>query len=710
MGRRNRKIDLKEKEQIVRVYIVYIGVLLFAVAIFSRVLYLQLWSDVELKEEVEHSTIRLKEIKAPRGNIFADNDQKTALALSVPRYNIHMDLVTVDSAVFEDNVMALSDSLADLFGGVSLEWEQKLRNARKQKEMYYSIKKECTHMQLLRLEEFPILRLGQFKGGFIKIPQTVRVTPFKQLANRTIGYYKPETATSKAYAVGLEGAYNEYLEGEDGQILTERIAGFDSDAWKPIPSELNHDPVPGADIYTSIDINIQDVAHSALMKQMVEQHAQKGCAILMEVNTGYIKAIANLTRDTVNNVYKESFNHAVGLSSEPGSTFKLASLMVALDQGVIRVSDSVNMPGKYCFYGTCLHDSRHEGYGKNTIQYAFEVSSNVISKIINDNYAGNPQKFIDGLKAIGIHEKMGLAIAGEGSPLIKDASDPTFSGISLPWMAIGYEVRQTPLQTLTLYNAVANGGVMVKPQFVKEIRTGNEVMEEFPPVVLNPMVCKESTLKDLQSMLVGVVERGTAKNIKARGFDIAGKTGTAKIAENGGYSNKYQASFVGYFPADKPKYSCVVVIQGPTKEIYGSAVSGTVFKEIADKVYASGLENTRQDHEELLASAAFPYSKNGDRSALKKVFSKMGVPIKDNSSNANYVATVTGEKNVQLNEKIIEENLVPSVVGMGLVDALFVLESRGLMVQVKGSGVVKEQSISPGAKLVKGQLITLELI
>lgn len=701
---------MKDRGQIIRVYLVYIGVLLFAVAIFARILYLQLWSDVELAEEVEQSTIRLKEIVAPRGNIFADNDQKTALALSVPRYDIHMDLVTVDSVLFEDEVVALSDSLAILFGGVPFDWEQGLRNARKSKNMYYSIKKNCTHIQLQRLETFPILTLGQYRGGYIKIPKTIRVTPFNQLANRTIGYYKAPTANSKAYAVGLEGAYNVYLQGEDGQLLMERIAGFDDDAWKPVPSELNHEPVPGKDIYTSIDINIQDVAHSALMKQMVEQNAQKGCVVLMEVETGYIKAVANLTKDTIKGGFKETFNHAVGMSSEPGSTFKLASLMVALDDGVIRISDSISMPGQYCYYGTCLHDSKYDGYGKNTIKYAFEVSSNVVSKIINDNYSGQPQLFVDGLKDIGIHKKLGLDIAGEGSPVIKDASNETFSGISLPWMAIGYEVQQTPLQTLALYNAVANNGVMVKPQLVKEIRSGNEVVEEFPPVVLNPQVCKLTTLLDLQSMLKGVVEHGTAKNIKAYGFDIAGKTGTAKIAKDGAYSDKYQASFVGYFPADNPKYSCVVVIQGPTKQIYGSAVSGTVFKEIADKVYASGLENTRDDNEELLATTAYPYSKNGDRAELKKVFSKMDIPVKDNSESANYVATVTGEDNVQMNAKNFKENMVPSVIGMGLVDALFILESRGLSVQVNGSGIVKNQSLNPGTQLVKGQLIILDLI
>ena len=682
--------------------------LVFAVAVFSRIVFLQMLGGGELSAEVEKSTIKLNKIDAPRGNIFADNDHKTALALSVPRYDIFMDLEAIDPVIFDANVIALADSLANLFHDKSsFDWEQNLRTAKIKKSRYYPIKKDVNHIQLQKIETFPIYSLGQFKGGFIKLPKTKRIPPYGALANRTIGYYKPATEVSKAYAVGLEGAFNDYLEGQDGELLMERIQGDD---WRPIPSDANKEPIPGRDIYTSIDINIQDVAHSALMKQMVEQNAQKGCAILMEVETGYIKAIANLTKDTVNGGFRELFNHSVGMASEPGSTFKLASIMVALDDGKIRITDSVNMPGKYCFYETCLHDSREGGYGKNTIQYAFEVSSNVFSKIINDNYSKNPQQFIDGLKDIGLDQKLGLKIAGEGKPVIKDANNKTFSGISLPWMAIGYEVQQTPLQTLTLYNAVANNGVMVKPQFVKEIRDGNKILEEFKPIVMNYAICKPATLKDVQKLLIGVVERGTAKNIKARGFDIAGKTGTAKIAENGTYSNKYQASFVGYFPASKPKYSCIVVIQGPTKQIYGSLVSGTVFKEIADKVYASGLENTKMNSEELLADLSYPYSKNGAKEELKAVFKKMNVPVKDNASQSAFVVTNTDDKRVTMGSKDISGTLVASVIGMGLVDALFVLESQGLVVKVRGSGVVKNQSLNPGTKLSKGKLIILDLI
>jgi cell division protein FtsI (penicillin-binding protein 3) len=691
---------VKSKEQIIRVYIIYISVVMFALAVLFRVVYLQFISGADLKAEVEKSTVKMVSIQAPQGNVFADNNQKTSLALSVPRYDIFMDLKTVTATVFDAHVLALADSLSDLYSTKSaFEWEQELLSERKRGNQYFSIRKDASLLDLKRMESFPIFSLGQFKGGFIKIPKTVRVQPYGLLARRTIGYSKNEAK------VGIEGYYSMQLQGADGNVLMERSGG----GWKPVPSDLSSDPIPGSDVYTTIDVNLQDVAENALEKQMINQDALWGCAVLLEVKTGYVKAIANLSQDTTDNTFSETFNHAVGTATEPGSTFKLASLMVALDDGKIRITDSVNMPGKYCYYGSCLHDSRPGGYGKGTIQYAFEKSSNVVSQIINDNYGSSPQEFVNGLKSIGLNNKLGLDISGEDSPLIKDASDETFSGISIPWMSIGYEVLQTPMQTLAFYNAVANGGRMMKPQFVKEIRDGHKVVEKFAPIVLNPAICKASTLADVQKMLEGVVLRGTARNIRARGFSIAGKTGTAKIAQAGVYSNKYQASFVGYFPADNPKYSCIVVIQGPNKQIYGAEVSGTVFKEIANKVYAMGRERKATAPNEDLLAMLMPYSKSGSKEELKSVFSTMGVSVKDNSGQSAYSITRAGDKSVEIQNRIIEKDVVPSLVGMGLVDAMFIAESQGLVVQCKGSGVVVNQSIIPGSVLSEGDLIILDL-
>jgi cell division protein FtsI (penicillin-binding protein 3) len=701
-----------KKESIVRVYLVYIAMLLFAVLIVVQIARVQFVEGVELKHEAETMTLSMRTIEAPRGNIYADNERKTSLALSVPRYKIYMDLVTVSDEDFEAGVGGLSDSLAMLFDTkTTSQWEMELRDKKyKDSSQYHIIKAQVRNEQLIRMREFPIFRLGKYKGGYIEVSETKRVKPYGLLASRTVGFVRyldsNETYSGKrdTILVGLEGYFNEYLKGEDGEMLMQKIEGS---LWKPVQNDISHEPIPGGDVYTSIDIDLQDVAERALMKQLKNQNALNGCAVLMEVETGFIKAIANITQDTKTGKFHEWTNLAVGAKSEPGSTFKLASLMVALDDGKVRVTDSVDMTGRYTYYGLTLRDPTI--YGKNTIQFAFEKSSNVISQIINDAYKSEPQKYIDGLKDIGLDKKLGVDIKGEAQPYIKDASDTTFWGTSLPWMSIGYEVLLTPLQTLSLYNAVANDGKMVKPQFVKEIRDGDKIIKKFEPIVLNPQICKPSTNKILQTLMEGVVERGTARNIRARGFKIAGKTGTAKIAQDGGYGDKYQASFCGYFPADNPKYSCIVVIQGPTKQIYGAVVSGTVFKEIADKVYAGSLEESVQP-ELALEDLSLPYSKDGNKKDIKTVMNEMGVQVQDGSTDSDWVITKAGLTSVKLQNRKVKKGEMPNVTGMGLLDAVYILESQGLTVKIKGSGIVKKQSVIAGAEIYKRQLVTIELI
>ena len=679
--------------------------LLLALGIIAKIIIIQFVNGPELQQLAKDQNYVIKQVNAPRGNIFADNEQKTSLAISVPRYTVYMDLVTIKEKTFNQKISILSDSLSKIFNSKStVQWEHDLRYQRKKRNQYYLIAKDLNNNQINRLKDFPIFQLGQYAGGFISIKNNKRVRPFDPLAKRTIGYVNEKNPDNPIY-VGLEGAFNETLKGQDGKVLMEKIWGNN---WRHVEGELSEEPIPGYDIYTSIDVNIQDVAESALLHQLQNQSAISGCVVLMEVNTGYIKAIANLNKDKDQETYSESYNNAIGLSSEPGSTFKLASLMVALDDGKIKISDSVEMPGTYTFYdNNVLHDSKWGGYGKNTIQYAFEKSSNVISEIIYDNYRDEPQQFIDGLKEIGLHKKLGLPISGEGSPYIKDANDPLFSGISLPWMAIGYEVQLTPLQILTFYNGVANNGVMVKPKFVKEIRKGNEVKEASYVEVINPKICNNNTLSSVKKMLKGVVDRGTAKNIKARGFEIAGKTGTSLIAKgSSGYGNKYQASFCGYFPADDPIYSCIVVIQGPTQNIFGSIVSGTVFKEIADKVYAMGIMKSKKIEE---IDPYYPFSKDGNNDDLTQVLKSMDIPLKKEKDLGDWVSSHTNEEIVNIKERKIVHGVVPNVQGMGLNDALYLLESQGLHVKVKGSGVVKKQSITPGKKVDKGELIIIDL-
>ena len=696
---------MKTKESLIRLYIVYFLVLLLGGGIIGQIFYLQILQGEQLKSDAKKQIFVSRKVVAPRGNIYAANEQKTSLALSVPRYKVYVDLITINELDFKSKVYDLSDSLSLLLGKRSTdEWVQILEQQRLDSNRYFHIARGLRKDQIERLKKFPIFNLGKYKGGCIVIKSNQRVKPYGMLANRTVGY-AVENQGKKPILVGLEGAFNDYLKGQNGQMLMEKIRGNE---WKPVDDNLSVEPVPGSDIYTSIDVNIQDVAEEALLKQLQDQKAQKGCAVLMEVETGFVKAIANLSYDPESNSYFEAQNHAVGLASEPGSTFKLASLLVALEQDKVKITDSVNMTGRYEFYDNFLTDGG-KVYGKNTVKSAFEKSSNVISQIIFDNYKNSPQEFIDGLKEIGIHQKLGLKILGEGIPLIKESSDPTFTGITLPWMSIGYELKMTPLQTLALYNAVANNGVFLKPQFVKYIKNGSQIQKEFTPKILNSSICSKATLEDLQEMLEGVVERGTAKNIKARGFKIAGKTGTSKIAIGSkGYGNQYQASFCGYFPSQNPIYSCIVVVQGPTKNIFGSVVSGSVFKEIADKVYAqefhkeNSIKNDSNNH--------FPYSRNGDKDAFLVASESMGIPVLDQSnSTSNLITTRTGNKAIKIFNKKIQKGLVPNVVGMGLIDAVYVLEKLGLLVQPVGSGIVRKQSVKAGYRINKGQKIILQL-
>ena len=696
---------MKNRESLIRLYSVYFLVLFMGLGIVFQIFYLQIFKGEQLKSDANKQIFISKKVLAPRGNIYASNEQKTSLALSVPRYKVFVDLVTIREQDFIDNISDLSDSLSVLLARkTSNEWKSELEHQRLDSNRYFFIARGLRNDQIERLRKFPIFNLGKYRGGCIILKSNQRLKPYGMLANRTVGY-AVENDGKKSILVGIEGAFNEYLKGQNGQMLMEKIRGNE---WKPVDDELSIEPVPGSDVYTSIDVNIQDVAESALLKQLREQKAQKGCAVLMEVKTGFVKAIANLSFDPKTETYFEAQNHAVGLASEPGSTFKLASLLVALEQGKVEITDSVDMTGRYEFYDNYLTDGG-KIYGRNTVKDAFEKSSNVISQIIYDNYKTEPQEFIDGLKEIGIHQKLGLSILGEGVPLIKESSDPTFTGITLPWMSIGYELKMTPLQTLALYNAVANEGTLLQPQFVKYIKKGSEIQKEYKPRILNASICSKSTLRDLKVMLEGVVERGTAKNIKARGFSIAGKTGTSKIAQGSkGYGNKYQASFCGYFPSKDPVYSCIVVVQGPTKNIFGSVVSGTVFKEIADKVYAQEFQNENIVLKDTLNR--YPYSRSGDKMSFLIASENMRIPVEDlTNESTDWVSTRTGKDAIKIIHKKTQKGLVPNVVGMGLIDATYMLEKYGLFVQPVGSGIVREQSIKAGLRINKGQKIILQL-
>lgn len=644
--------------------------------------------------------------KVPRrGEILDANG--SPLLTSVSEFDIFFDPVTVNEKSFNKEVENLSNELAILFPKRnSREWNTYLRKARAKKRRYVLIEREVNSETRRKLRTLPIFNLGKYKGGLIDNDEKIeRKRPHNELLRRTLGYIK-EKEDGTTTGIGLESAFNSYLAGDTGIYLQQKIP----QGWKSTGT-IVREAQEGNDIITTIDKDIQEVAHSELLAQLENKGGRYGCAIVMEVETGYVKAVVNLSEGK-DGKYYEAYNHAIGTKEVPGSTFKLASLMAALEDKKIRITDTVNAVGKYEFYGEELNDDNTWGYGNITIQRAFEKSSNVISKVIHKNYSDKPSEFIERIRSFGLMDTLGISIEGERKPTMSVPGSSQWWQGSIAWMSIGYEVQQTPLQTLSFYNTVANNGKMMQPQFVSEIRQGIKTVKEFEPVVLKERICSPGTITTLKSCLEGVVERGTGKALKSSFFKIAGKTGTAKIANNNlGYGadgeEKYIASFAGYFPADKPVYSCIVVIAAPTKDIYGASVSGTVFAAIANKVYATSLQY-QPALNELPKQSSTPVSQNGSLYDLDQILNKLNIKTKGNANKA-FVQTKASTDGVTIKDQFVSKKTVPNTVGMGLKDAVFVLEETGLIVRVKGYGSVIEQSIKPGTPAVKGGVIEIEL-
>jgi cell division protein FtsI (penicillin-binding protein 3) len=487
----------------------------------------------------------------------------------------------------------------------------------------------------------------------------------------------------------------------------------------PVSDKNQVDPKDGMDVFTTIDINFQDVAEKALRRQLISQAADHGTAVLMEVETGRIRAIANLGKDNYGR-YRELQNYAVAESVEPGSIFKLPVIMAALEDGYIDLNDTVDTRnGILQYYDKVIRDDSYQkgGYGKITVQRAFEVSSNVgMVNIITRSYKNREDHFIDRLCNMKLNEKTGTEIKGEGVPYIKYPQDKYWSGISLAMMSHGYEVRLTPLQMLTFYNAVANNGKMVKPKFVDELRFHGRLVESYDTEIIDHSICSKSTLNKAKILLRGVVENGTAKNLNIPDFIIAGKTGTSQIfnVESGTYRSEngisYQSSFVGYFPAEKPKYSCIVIISSPSKSVYhGNVVAGPVFLEIARKVHSLDFDEVYADVPKEHVSVDLPYSKDGSKSDLVEIAGNLDITLAEKDMVKDWASTTKKESAIEISNKRIIPNLVPSVVMMGAKDAVFLLENSGLKVVVKGRGSVRSQSIPPGTRINKGDIIELEM-
>jgi cell division protein FtsI (penicillin-binding protein 3) len=687
--------------------IVYAVVAVLAVAVLVRIVILQFVQHGKWKEMSEKVVFKTDEVQANRGDILAHDGR--LLASSVPYYTVYMDTRStgMTGATWSEGIDGLSAGLARIIGVRSAtEWKEAITVARRKGDRYFLIKRRVSYLTLKRLRELPIFREGQFKGGMVTITENTRVLPNYELAKRTIGYLNLE-----GKEVGIEGSFDKELSGKNGVAVKQRLTGGD---WISVDSPNNVDSKDGNDIVTTIDIDLQDVAHSALLSQLRKHGAHHGCAVLMEVETGDVRAIANLELGNDGN-YHETYNYAVGESTEPGSTFKLAAIMAALEDGVADTGDIVDTgAGTIKFYNKVIRDTKEGGYGKITVKEIFEKSSNVgTSKLINDCYKDNPGSFVNRLYAMKLNEKLGLQIQGEGEPVLRYPGDKYWSGLSLPMMSHGYEVQMTPLQILAFYNAVANNGRMVKPRFVSAIKRNGSVVKTFDREVIVNSIASRATIRKAKAMMEGVVEHGTAVNLKNTNYRIAGKTGTAQIAKGkSGYRSQgvsYQASFAGYFPADFPLYSCIVVINSPSNGVYyGNLVAGAVFREIADKVYSTSFYRDYKitDAEDVIRTA--PEAGNGYRRDIDRVLSGLDVRYRRTSAD-EWVSTRESGDTVRLATVKQQHGLVPDVRGMSLRDAIFLLENSGLNVRYNGKGKVLRQSPEHGARYFEGATVSLEM-
>ena len=701
-----------KKDILLRAYLVYLGVLLIGLAILGKAIYIQSFEGKELLQKAKKQEMRLFDVDAIRGNICADDG--TLLATSVPIFDVRMDVSSglIGDDFFKKNVDSLAICLSGLFRDKRpSEYRDMLWEARRNGDRFLMIQRDITYPELKKMRKFPILRLGKYRGGMIVIPQYTRRLPYDNLARRTIGY-ESEEAPNKVF-VGLEGYFAKNLQGIGGKRLKRRVGNGE---WMPVDIEDQVEPQNGEDIITTLNVNIQDMVESALEKELIRDSADHGCVIVMEVKTGYIRAIANLGK-TSSGRYEEVFNYAVGESTEPGSTFKLASFLVALEDGKIDLNTPVNTGnGTAVFSGRTMNDSHKGGYGIITAQEVFEKSSNVgTSKLIYGSYAGKPQQYIDGLYRMGIHRPLDLQIGGEGRPYIKTTRSKWWSNVSLPWMSVGYEVALTPLQLLTLYNAVANDGKMMKPILVREIRKNGSPVMTFEPRVINPSICSPATLQKVKILLEGVVQRGTGSLINNPVYRIAGKTGTAQLAMNNrGYKTgegkpRYKGSFAGYFPADDPKYSIIVVIHDPRGgQYYGAQIAAPVFREIADRIYTTMIDIDRSPGE-TAKGFSLPFAMAGTQKDLKEIYTLLEVPVRSMNPNAPYVRPLKDSLSVTLMPEPRANGAMPDVTGMGARDAVFLLEQAGLKVILKGKGMVVRQSIAPGNLFVRGTVVVLDL-
>ena len=699
-----------------RIGLVYGCLVAFGLAIAVKMFIIQIAEGDKWREQANNVATAVRTVQPDRGHIYSDDGR--LLATSVPEYEIHMDMKAegLSDKVFFSGIDSLALGLSSLFQDRSAaDYKHSLMDAHARGERYFLVKRNVDYEQMTTMSRLPIYRMGRLKSGLVPVKHYERKQWFGRLGKRSIGDVPADSGN-----YGIERGFEAVLHGTAGNQLERRLVGG---AWMPIDDGEGQEPIAGSDIHTTIDINLQDVADAALEAQLRKNGAHHGCVVVMETKTGHIKAISNLTL-VKDSTYAEVENYAVGHATEPGSTFKTASLIVGLEDGLMKPTDQWDTHGGEVVYsGKKLPDS-HKKPGILTLHRALVVSSNtVISQAIYKAYNKQPEKFISGLRRMGLGSPLGVRIPGEAMPILYGPDKKIWSKISLPWNSVGYGLTITPLQTLAFYNAIANKGRLMQPLFVTSVSRNGKEIEHFEPVALNEKIASDATLNSIRRMLEDVVDTGTATNLHSAHFNIAGKTGTAQIASgNAGYKVNgvsYQASFVGYFPAEAPRYTCIVVVSSPSqKGYYGNVVAGPIFREIADKLYGNRLD--MQDAKQLAyldssrrsRGGRTPLTFAGNSHDLIAAAQMLNVPVKV-ASESEWVNTQAADSAVLLTPRNIpgdQLGMVPNVMGMGLKDALYILENRGLKVRIVGSGMVKKQSLQPGSRCFNGSSITLELV
>jgi len=702
-----------------RAWVLFAVFALFGMAIMLRI------GQIQLDPSHAQSAAMLPQVRTiepERGRILSADGH--LLAASVPRFDLHWDPTVIDTPEEKDQFLRalpeLSKSLAEEFGSRSIEgWRDFLLDThRNGKSRYVSIARNIEWDRRQAVEGFPFIGdRSRNRSGFIFSEKPRRDKPFSPLANRTIGLHRPE-----GNSVGIEDAFNDALSGKAGERLMRRIHG---NYWIPATDDFILAPEPGKDVRTTLDLRTQDVATDALRMQLEHHNAEWGCAVVLEVATGNVVAISNLERNESDGSYSEAYNHVIGTAVEPGSTFKLASIMALLESGKITPSDTLNTgngafrPSKGCSEMT---DTSHPdgGYGPLRLEEVFERSSNVgTAMAVQQVFAQAPQQWLNALERLGISNPLGIALAGEGTPFLhKTTKERTWSDCSLTSMSIGYEVEMTPLQTAAFYNAIAADGRLIRPRFADVILEGSEIVQRFPMEVIQERIASRTTISAIRSMMERVCApggHGTAEEIfRDRPYRVAGKTGTARASQPGGGYKGHRASFAGFFPADRPAYTIAVVVQRPSENgYYGGVVAAPVFRAIADHLHGTRPELAEMEQGLLAQTPRLPVSMNGDVNTLTTLYDALGMSYvldtTGSGGNLSHVAASTDNAYVTLTPRKVDPKAIPDVRGMSLRDAVRLLETRGLRVDINGKGTVRRQSIAPGTEPRSGQTILLEL-